>query len=229
MVRFSHRHRRRRCRVRRAVGWQSSRDGSRHPTLRSIGGHRSCRASRTSIGRPERCISDVSVRGAPACTGLSVVCRTVRVSPQLDHYVPRDSDTDRYTSIHPFFRIWEQEAGSSNLPTPTTSGRPASGRVSAISQSPGGPLSARRVGERENVGTGVWSTGSKQRRPAVIGARSSATVMVPSWATCRPSRVSSPGERRPSCCRATEALGVVVIFGSTGMIGCQQPVASRSR
>ena len=75
------------------------------------------------MGTPQRCITDVSVRGAPGCVGLSGLCRSVRPSPQLDRYVRHRTGTDRHTPDTSDFQIWEQEAGSSNLPTPTTSTR----------------------------------------------------------------------------------------------------------
>ncbi len=131
-------------------------------------------------------ITDVSVRGAPGCVGLSGECRTVRTSPQLDRYISTDLGTDRHigrvtrrrpppsalvgvgrfelpascsqsretgvsgcvglcrdlsrysdlagvmsgrsdtrrtgrhSPVLPVSRLWEQEAGSSNLPTPTS-------------------------------------------------------------------------------------------------------------
>ena len=54
------------------------------------------------------------------CVGLFGECRSVRVSPQLNHYVSTDSDTDQHKPIPPVFRLWEQEAESSNLSIPTT-------------------------------------------------------------------------------------------------------------
>ena len=45
---------------------------------------------------------------------------TVRTSPQLDDQKSTKSGTKRHLPKHPHFQIWEQEAGSSNLPTPTT-------------------------------------------------------------------------------------------------------------
>jgi hypothetical protein len=65
----------------------------------------------------QRCIS-------PARTGA---CRTVRPVPGSADIAPARSlrsSTNRYEPARPdtpAFRLWEQEAGSSNLPTPTTS------------------------------------------------------------------------------------------------------------
>ena len=66
-------------------------------------------------------------RAVSACAALY---RPVHPSPQLDHYIPTDSGTDQHPDTSAF-PLWEQEAGSSNLPTPTSgAGR---GVVSACS------------------------------------------------------------------------------------------------
>ena len=62
-------------------------------------------------GERPRCISVVSVLGAPGCVGLSGRCRSVRTSPQLDRYVSTDSGTDRHTPIPPFFRFGSRRPG----------------------------------------------------------------------------------------------------------------------
>ena len=64
-------------------------------------------------------IADVSVRSAPACDALSDRFRPVRATSQLDHEKSAKSGTKRHSPKHPHFQIWEQEAGSSSLPTPT--------------------------------------------------------------------------------------------------------------
>ena len=56
-------------------------------------------------------ITDVSVRGAPGCVGLSGECREVRTSPQLDHYIATDSGTDRHTPIPSFFGFGSRRPG----------------------------------------------------------------------------------------------------------------------
>jgi hypothetical protein len=58
-----------------------------------------------------RGISDVSVRGAPGCVGLSSQYQSVPVSPQLDHYVSTDSGTDRHTQIPPIFGFGSRRPG----------------------------------------------------------------------------------------------------------------------
>ena len=65
-------------------------------------------------------IADVSVRRAPARDAPSGPSRTVRTSPQLGRQKSAKSGTNRHSPRIPAFPIWEQEAGSSNLPTPTT-------------------------------------------------------------------------------------------------------------
>ena len=59
----------------------------------------------------ERCIRDVSVRGAPAGVGLSVQCRIVRTSPQLDRHFPTWTGTDRHTPISRISRFGSTRPG----------------------------------------------------------------------------------------------------------------------
>jgi len=54
-----------------------------------------------SAPRRPRCITDVSIRGAPCCVGLFGQCRSIRVSPRLDHCVPTFSGTNQRTQIFP--------------------------------------------------------------------------------------------------------------------------------
>jgi len=79
-----------------------------------------------------RCITDVSIREALGCVGLSGQCRSVRTSPQLDHYVSAYFGTDRHSPIHPLFRLGSRRPrvrispsrprlpGVKNLPRPVS-------------------------------------------------------------------------------------------------------------
>ena len=67
-----------------------------------------------------RCITDVSIRGAPGCVGL---CGYVPDRAPITPARPLRCDTLRHRTTHPdipIFRIWEQEAESSNLSIPTS-------------------------------------------------------------------------------------------------------------
>ena len=58
-----------------------------------------------------------------AVSVCAALYRTVHASPQLDRHIPAQSGTIRQRPIRtdiPVFPFWEQEAGSSNLPTPTS-------------------------------------------------------------------------------------------------------------
>jgi hypothetical protein len=73
--------------------------------------------------RHPRCIRDVSVRGAPGCV---VLCCSVPDRAPITPARSLHSDTNRDRTIRANtvdFPFWEQEAGSSNLPTPTTTDR----------------------------------------------------------------------------------------------------------
>lgn len=64
---------------------------------------------------------DEPVQGTSSRVGLSVRCWPSRASPQLNRCVstaPAQTDPPRY----PRLQIWRQDAESSNLPNPTTSG-----------------------------------------------------------------------------------------------------------
>jgi hypothetical protein len=100
-----------------------------------------------------RCITDVSVRGAPGCVGLSVLCRSVLPSLQLGRYIPAQIRTDRHVPVPPFFRFGSRRPGvrispprphlaacaergsrqatSASSPTPHTTKAAPSTRVSA--------------------------------------------------------------------------------------------------
>ena len=84
--------------------------------------------------RRSRCISDVSVRGAPVCVGLFVQSRSVRATPQLDHCILTDSDTDRHTPIDPLFRFGNRRPGGRISPPRPHLIDAASGHVSRMYQ-----------------------------------------------------------------------------------------------
>ena len=91
---------------------------------------------------------------SPVRTGLCRSVRPVSVCAPITPARSIHSNTDPHRPTHtdtPVFQIWEQEAGSSNLPTPTTSDRVRAGGVSRMYQTSARFLTAIRVSDSQQA------------------------------------------------------------------------------